>query len=413
MSDSSLDPATRWELVDAIVEETVDYGDSEPTIPELIGRLTVSPRTGLPFAVAVLYGVWRFFGAVAGFFTDGYFVPLFDDHWLPWIQGAFPGEGGWLYFVLVGDPAATNSFEAFGMLTSGLFVAIGVVLPAILALYLIVAVLEDSGYLSRLAVLVDALFRRVGLNGFAIVPMVLSFGCNVPGVAATRSLESDKQRFVMMTLLSVFIPCGAQLGVMLSLIPQYTGYILLYLLAGFFVFGAVLNRVVPGESPDLVVDIPPLRQPRPGNVRTKLSLRIRGFFRTAVPFVLAGVGIINVLYLTGTVAWLAEALAPVLTGWFGVPTDTVPALIAGFMRKDLAVAQLSAIGMTPFQTVMSVVMISIYFPCVATFAMLLKEGRDSMGAARTLAGGLGTLVVALFVWGGLLRLLGTLAGVAG
>lgn len=411
MSESSLDPEARWELVDAIVEETVEYGESEPTIPELVGKLTVSPWTGLPFAVAVLYGMWGFFGAVAGFFTDGYFVPLFDEYWLPWLQDAFPMEGSWLYFILVGDPGATTSFEAFGMLTSGLFVAIGVVMPAIFALYLIVAVLEDSGYLSRLAVLLDALFHKIGLHGFAIVPMVLSFGCNVPGVAGTRALESDKQRFVMMTLLSVFVPCGAQLGVMLSLIPQYTGYILLYLLAGFFVFGAILDRVVPGSSPELIVDIPPLRQPRPENVATKLSLRFRGFFATAVPFVLFGVGLINVLYLTGSIEWLAGTLAPVLTGWFGVPTDTVPALVAGFMRKDLAVAQLSAIGMSPFQTVMSVVMISIYFPCVATFAMLIKEGRDSVGVVRTLAGSLGTLVVALFVWGGLLRLVGIALGV--
>ncbi|MFO7833938.1 MAG: ferrous iron transporter B [Halohasta sp.] len=406
------DPAARWDLVDAVVEAAVTYRETEPALSDHLGRLTVAPSTGLPFAVAVLYGLWAFFGAVAGFFTDGYFVPLFDDHWLPWLQSAFPGEGSWLYFVLVGDPAATNSFEAFGVLTSGLFVAVGVVLPAILALYLVLAILEDSGYMARLAVLLDAAFHRIGLHGYAIVPMVLSFGCNVPGVAATRTLETDKQRFLTMTLLSVFIPCGAQLGVMLSLIPQYTGYILLYLLAGFFVFGAILNRLVPGSSPEIAVDIPPLRQPRLTNVSTKLSLRIRGFMTSAVPFVLAGVGVVNLLYLGGAVDWLATVLQPVLSGWFGVPEETVPALIAGFMRKDLAIAQLSAISMSPFQTVMSVVMVSIYFPCVATFAMLIKEGRTSGGVIRVVGGALATLVAALFLWGGLLRLGGTLLGVA-
>ena len=406
------DPAARWDLVDAVVEAAVTYRETDPALSDHLGRLTVAPSTGLPFAVAVLYGLWAFFSAVAGFFTDGYFVPLFDDYWLPWLQSAFPGEGGWLYFLLVGDPAATNSFEAFGVLTSGLFVAVGVVLPAILALYLVLALLEDSGYMARLAVLLDAAFHRIGLHGYAIVPMVLSFGCNVPGVAATRTLETDKQRFLTMTLLSVFIPCGAQLGVMMSLIPQYTGYILLYLLAGFFVFGAILNRLVPGSSPEVAVDIPPLRQPRPANVATKLSLRIRGFVTSAVPFVLAGVGVVNLLYLGGAVDWLATALGPVLSGWFGVPQETVPALIAGFMRKDLAIAQLSAISMSPFQTVMSVVMVSIYFPCVATFAMLIKEGRTSGGVLRVVGGALATLVAALFLWGGLLRLGGTLLGVA-
>lgn len=402
----------RWDLVDAVVDSTVEYGETEPTLPEIVGTLTVKPWTGLPFALAALYGMWAFFSAIAGFFTDGYFVPLFDEYWLPWLQQAFPFEGTWFYFILVGDPAATNSFEAFGMLTSGLFVAIGVVLPAVFALYLVLAILEDSGYMARLAVLLDALFHKIGLHGFAIVPMVLSFGCNVPGVAATRSFETEKQRFVMMTLLSVFIPCGAQLAVMLSLIPQYTGFIVLYLLAGFFVFGAVLDRLVPGSSPELIVDVPPLREPRIGNISTKLTLRTREFLKTAVPFVLLGVGVINVLYVGGAIDWLAVTLEPVLAGWFGVPGDTIPALVAGFMRKDLAVAQLSAISMTPFQTVMSVIMVSIYFPCLATFAMLIQEGRKSGGAIKMLGGALATLVVALFVWGGLFHLGAILLGVA-
>ena len=410
--DSQLDPAARWDLVDEIANQTVEYETAEASVADEIGQLMVSPWTGFPFAIAVLYGMWGFFGAVAGFFTDGYFVPLFDQYWLPWLQETFPLEGTWMYFIFVGDPAATNSFEAFGMLTSGLFVAVGVVVPALLALYFILSVLEDSGYIPRLAVLLDTFFHRIGLHGFAVVPMVLSFGCNVPGVEATRSLEGEKQRFMMMTLLSVFIPCGAQLGVMLSLIPQYTGFILLYLIAGFFVFGAVLNRIVSGSTPEFIVDIPPLRWPRPRQLGQKLTMRTRGFLTTGLPFVLVGVGVINVLYVTDLMSAIAMAVQPVLTGWFGVPADTVPALVAGFMRKDLAVAQLSAIALTPYETVMSVIMISIYFPCVATFVMLIKEGRNSGGIARVLLGSLATLVAALFVWGGLFHLLGIVTGVA-
>jgi ferrous iron transport protein B len=133
---------------------------------------------------------------------------------------------------------------------------------------------------------------------------------------------------------------------------------------------------------------------------------------SAVPFVLLGVGLVNVFYLGGLIEWLANSLEPVLTGWFGVPKETVPALIAGFLRKDLAVAQLAGLGMSAFQTVMAVVMISIYFPCVATFAMVIKEGRNSFGIARTLGASVAVLGVTLFVWGGLLRLLGIVLGVA-
>ena len=410
--ESELDPTTRWDLVDEITDQTVEYETGEASIADEVGQLMISPWTGFPFAVAVLYGIWGIFGAVAGFFTDGFFVPLFDEYWLPWLQATFPFEGTWLYFILVGDPAATNSFEAFGMLTSGLFVAVGVVVPALIALYAVLSVLEDSGYIPRLAVLLDTFFHRIGLHGFAVVPVVLSFGCNVPGVEATRSLEGEKQRFITMTLLSVFIPCGAQIGVMLSLIPQYTGYILLYLVAGFFVFGAVLNRLVGGSTPEFIVDVPPLRWPRPRQLGRKLAMRTRGFLITGLPFVLLGVGVINVLYVTELMGAIAAAVQPILTGWFGVPAETVPALVAGFMRKDLAVAQLSAVGLTPYETVMSVILISIYFPCVATFAMLLKKGHRSGGIGRVLVGSLVTLVAALFVWGGLFRLGGIVAGVA-
>ncbi|MDZ5813059.1 nucleoside recognition domain-containing protein, partial [Halorubrum sp. AD140] len=292
------DPTTRWDLVDAIADQTVAYETAETSIADEIGQLMISPWTGFPFAAAVLYGIWGFFSAVAGFFTDGYFIPLFDEYWLPLLQAAFPLEGTWMYFILVGDPAATSSSKAFGMLTSGLFVAVGVVVPALLALYLILSILEDSGYIPRLAVLLDTFFHRIGLHGFAVVPMVLSFGCNVPGVEATRSLEGEKQRFIMMTLLSVFIPCGAQLGVMLSLIPQYTGFIILYLIAGFFFFGAVLNRIVSGSTPEFIVDVPPLRWPQPRQIGRKIKMRTRGFLTTGLPFVLLSVGVVNVLYVT-------------------------------------------------------------------------------------------------------------------
>ncbi len=402
----------RWRLIDQVAEATIEYGTEETTIKSVLAELTVKPLTGIPFAIAVLYGFWTFFRAFAGFFTDGFFVPLFDDHWLPWLQEVFPFEGSWLYYILVGDPAAENSFEAFGMLTSGLFVAVGVVLPAIVAFYLVITILEDSGYMPRLAVLVDTVLHRIGLHGFAVVPIILSLGCNVPGVASTRTLKTKKQRFMMMILLSIFIPCGAQLGVMLSLIPEYFGYIMLYLFVGFFVFGWILNKFIPGRSPEIITDVPPFRAPTVSNVGRKMHVKVKGFFTSAIPFVLFGVGLVNVLYLGGVISWLANLFEPLFNFWFGIPKETVAPLIAGFLRKDLAVAQLSAIKMSGFQLVTSVVIISIYFPCVATFAMIIKEGKRSGGVIRVLGGSLLVLAVVVLLWGGLLHLIGTLLGVS-
>jgi len=396
----------RWDLIEKISNKVVTFGKFKHTLKDALGELTVKPLTGIPIVIAVLYGFWSVFCSFAGtLFTDGFFVKLFDEHFLPWIQSIFPGKGGWFYYIFVGDPLADNCFEAFGVLTSGLFVAIGVVLPAIFIFYLMMALLEDVGYMPRLAVLIDTIFHKIGLHGYAIVPSILALGCNVPAVTATRILETKKQRFMMMTLLAIFIPCGAQLGIMQEVIPESIGIVLLYLIFGYFIFGFILNKLTPGKSPEILIDVPPYQKPLWNNIARKLRMRLGGFLKTAVPFVLFGCAIVNILYLTGTIDWLAKTLTPLLTGWFGVPGETVGPLIAAFLRKDLAVAQLGAIEMSKYQMITSVVLVSIYFPCVATFVMLLKEGW------KNLLGSLAVLVAVIFLYGGLINLIWTLLGV--
>jgi len=405
----------RWALIDRISKATVTFGKYEHTLKDAIGELTVKPLTGIPVAIAILYGFWSVFGSFAGTLcTDGFFVKLFDGYWLPWIQEAFPGQGDLLYRILVDAGGidsgefvlSDNCFEAFGALTSGLFVAIGVVLPAIFIFYLMLALLEDVGYMPRLAVLIDTMLHKIGLHGYAIVPTILSLGCNVPGVAATRILETKKQRFIMMTLLAIFIPCGAQIGIMEKVVPDLLGWILLYLLIGYFIFGYILNKIVPGRAPEFLIDVPPYRKPLLGNIAKKVGGRIRGFFTVALPFVLLGCAIVSVLYLLGVIQFIGDLLAPIFVNWFGVPAETAGPLVAAFLRKDLAVAQLSVIEMTEYQMITAVVLVSIYFPCVATFAMMLKEGW------KELIGALAALVVVVFTYGGLIHLIGILLGVA-
>ncbi len=396
----------RWNLIEKVSNKVVTFGKFKHTLKDALGELTVKPLTGIPIAITILYGFWSVFSSFAGTLcTDGFFVKLFDGHFLPWVQSVFPGVGGWFYYIFVGDPAADNCFEAFGVLTSGLFVAMGVVLPAIFIFYLMMALLEDVGYMPRLAVLVDTIFHRIGLHGYAIVPSILALGCNVPAVTATRILETKKQRFIMMTLLAIFIPCGAQLGIMQEVIPESIGIVLLYLIFGYFIFGFILNKLVPGKSPEILIDVPPYQKPMWNNIARKLRMRLGGFLKTAVPFVLLGCVIVNILYLAGTIDWLAKTLTPLLTGWFGVPGETVGPLIAAFLRKDLAVAQLSTIEMSKYQMITSVVLVSIYFPCIATFVMLLKEGW------KNLIGSFAVLVTVIFLYGGLINLIWSLLGV--
>ncbi|MBA7637256.1 hypothetical protein ES703_44894 [subsurface metagenome] len=392
----------RWELVDRIAKETVKVGAYEPTLRDAIADVTVRPLTGIPFAIAVIYGFWIFFCEFAGtLFTDGFFVKLFDGYWLPWLQGVFPGKDTWLYFIFVGDPLAENCFEAFGMLTSGLFIAIGVVLPAIVAFYLVFAFLEDVGYLPRLAVLVDGLLHKIGLHGYAIVPTFLSLGCNVPGVMSVRPLETRKQRFMMITLLGVFIPCAAQIGIMKELMPTMIGWVFLALAIGYFVVGFILSKIWPGESPEILMDVPPYQTPSWKNIGRKLRMRTLHFLKVAIPFVLLGCVIVAVLYITGAMDWLEATLAPVLTGVFGIPEETVSSLVAGFLRKDLAVGMLAGLEMTQWQMFTSVIILCIYFPCLATFALMIKEENWKEFLTTILV-----LATTVFVYGGLLHLIG-------
>lgn len=413
----------RWNLIEKISKQTVEFGARKHTLKDAIAELTVKPLTGIPVAIAVIYGFWAFFVEFAGtLFTDGFMVRLFDEHWLPWLQSVFPGGLGNPFYALMVDAghleegvlvASDNCFEAFGMLTSGLFIVFGVVLWAILAFYLVFAILEDIGYLPRLAVLVDTVLHKIGLHGYAIVPTFLSLGCNVPGVTATRPLETRKQRFMMMTLLAIFVPCGAQIGIMQDLVPELMGWIFLTLAIGYLGFGFILNKIVPGKSPEIIMDVPPYQMPTLKNIMSKLWIRTSGFLLVAVPFVLLGCLIVGIMYLpeVGAMDWLAAVFGPLLMGWFGVPSETVAPLIAGFLRKDLAVGMLGGLMeqgiMTTFQVFTSVILLCIYFPCLATFALMIKEENW-----KELLGSLASLIAMVFVYGGLIHLVGIMLGVA-
>jgi len=402
----------RWDLIDKITKETVRFGKYERSLKDVVGELTVRPSTGIPLAIAVLFGFFSFFFTFGLSFLMMLLDPVFSRYLIPWLKVTVPGggatlkESSLLYGILVGDPTALHAFEYFGVLTSGLYVAIGVVLPAVFAFYIILTILEDTGYMPRLVTLIDTVFHKIGLHGFAAVPMLLSLGCNIPGVEATRALETKKQRFMMMALLGVFIPCGAQLGVMLAVVPEYVGLILLYCIISFFIAGFVLDAITPGRSPEMLIDVPPYRAPTWRNIARKVWHRVEGFIAVAIPMVLAGVLIVNILYWVGVIGWIGSVLSPMFVYWFGVPEETAGPLVMAFLRKDVAVAQISAIKMTVAQTIIAVTLVTIYFPCLATFIMILKEA-----GVVDLLKCLGILIVSFFIFGGLMQGIVSVMGV--
>ncbi len=365
----------RWAMVGEIVERSQRVVHKHPTLLEKLEEATIKPLFGIPFGLLVLY--LSFTGVIKlGEFLIGHVLdPIFA------VYGSFVTEvvgqhtSGVLRDILIGSSPEIET--SFGLLTTGLYVPLGMVMPFVIPFYIVLGILEDVGYLPRISVLVDALMHRVGLHGAAIVPCILGLGCNVPGVMATRVLESPKQRYLAATLMAVSVPCAAQNAMIWGLLgPFGLRYIAIVYGTLFLVFitaGFILSRIIGGESPEIFLEIPPYRLPDSEALFKKTYLRSKYFLKEAVPYVLLGVFLMNVLFITGVVDIVGSLAQPVVTGLFGLPKDAAATMIVGFLRKDVAVGMLAPLGMTAGQLVVASVVLAMYFPCVATFAVFMKE----------------------------------------
>jgi len=371
----------RWEKIGRIVEEVQKLTHRHHTLLEILEDLSIKPVTGLPIAIGIVYcAFWviRFIGEnLIGYL----FEPLFERLWLPLMMklSAFLSEGSFLQHTLIGNliDGKVNFGQSFGVLTTGLYVPIAMVLPYIFSFYLILGLLEDLGYLPRLAVMADNFMHHLGLHGYAIIPFILGLGCNVPGALSTRILEERREKFIAATLMAIAIPCMAQIAMIVGLVGQRGGrYVAIVFLTLFILLilkGLILNRVLKGASPEILVEIPPYRIPQPMAVIKKLWMRLSGFLREALPFVLLGILLVNILYTLKIINFFAYIFTPVLTNLWGLPQEAIGALIVGFLRKDVAVGMLGPLNLSTKQLVIGSTVLAVYFPCIATFIVLIRE----------------------------------------
>ncbi len=398
----------RWEYIGKIVKEVQKLYHRHHTFLERLADLSIKPATGLPIAAVIMLAAFL----VIRFIAEGLIAyicePLFENIWAPIMMklSFLLGEKSFIHNILIGGLVnGTIDFEqSFGVLTTGLFVPLVAVLPYILSFYLVLGLLEDFGYLPRLAVLVDNVMHRFGLHGYAIVPMILGLGCNVPGALATRLLEGKREKFIAATLMAIAVPCMAQIAMIVGLVGErggrYVALIFLILFTLLITKGLILNRFIKGKSPEILIEIPPYRIPDPASVLKKLWMRIYSFIKEAVPLVLAGVLIVNILYAFHVVDFLSGLFAPLLEKVWGLPQESIAALIIGFLRKDVAVGMLGPLNLTTKQLIVGCVILSIYFPCIATFTVMAKElgARDMMKSAAI-------MIATAVIVGGLLNAL--------
>ncbi|HEU65672.1 MAG TPA: ferrous iron transporter B, partial [Chloroflexi bacterium] len=397
----------RWSRVGDIVSQVQSLSHRHHRWYEHLEDASSHPVGGIIIAILVLFATFWFVRFVGEGLINYVADPLFETLWTPLLARlslALGAEGFW-HNILIGNliGGGIDYSQSFGLLSTGLYIPLAAVLPYIIAFYLALGILEDVGYLPRLAVLMDTILHRLGLHGYAIIPTILGLGCNVPAVMATRILESRKQRFIAATLISIGVPCAALQAMIIGLVGQQgIGYVAMVygsLFISWIIIGLILNRAVKGFNPELLVEIPPYRLPPWRVIGEKLWLRVSGFIKEALPIILGTVLVVNILYTLGVFNAIANIAAPVLTWLWGLPKETITALVVGFLRKDVAMGLLAPLTLTAKQLVISSTVLAMFFPCVATFVILARE----LGA-RDLLKAVGIMILAALIMGSLQNL---------
>ncbi len=397
----------RWAAVGSIIDQVQHVTHRHHTWRESLSDASVKPLSGGIMALVVLavsFIVVRFIGeGLIGYVFD----PLFNNLWAPVLMrlSELLQGGGFLHNIVIGRliGGEVDFLQSFGLLSSGLYIPFAVVLPYVVSFYLVLSLLEDVGYLPRLAVMVDTVMHRLGLHGYAIIPTLLGFGCNVPAVMATRILESKRERFIAATLISIAIPCAALQAMIFGLVgargAQYVVIVYGTLFVVWIILGTILRLSVRGFTPELLIEIPPYRLPQWRAMLQKVWMRVYGFLAEAIPIILGAVLVINILYFLGVFEAIANFTAPLITNFLGLPKEAVTAVVIGFLRKDVALGMLAPLALSTKQLVVGSVVLAMFFPCVATFVVLLRE----LGVVNMLKS-TGIMIAAALITGGILNL---------
>lgn len=351
-----------------------------------LGRWAGQRRTGIVVLGIVLYVVYRFVGVfAAGTGVDFLEHTVFGRYVNPVVTGALDRLVA--AARLHGPAAAVAHFGRdllvgpYGLITVAFTYAFAIIFPIVTSFFLAFSVLEDSGYLPRLALIVNRSFRAMGLNGKAVLPMVLGLGCDTMATLTARIMETPKERLLVTLLLALGVPCSAQLGVILGLFgalpvwaPMVWGGVVVGVL---FAVGFLAARVLPGQRSDLILEVPPIRRPQLGNILIKTVGRLEWYLKEAVPIFVLGTFVLFLLDATGLLARFVAASEPAIAGTLALPAKAAEAFLIGFFRRDYGSAGIYALfehgQLTPVQAVVALVTITLFVPCVANFFVIVKE----------------------------------------
>ena len=364
-----------------------------------LGRLAVHPVWGWPILVGILFAVYQFVGVLGA----GTLVDLLETRFFGGVVSPLAIA---LFAPIPWAPVRDLFVGEYGLVTMGLSYGLAIVLPIVTTFFVAFSILEDSGYLPRLAVMTDRVFKVMGLNGKAVLPMVLGLGCDTMATLTTRILTTRKERLLATLLLALGVPCSAQLGVilaMLAVVPLSAAAVWFVAVAGVMVtVGWLAARVLPGQRGDFVVELPPMRLPALGNVLSKTVARVEWYLKEALPLFLLGTLVLFTLDALRLLDAVIRAGRPLVTGILGLPADASAAFLIGFLRRDFAATRLfdmsRAGALDTVQLVVAMVTITLFIPCIANVFVIAKE-RGWRTAARIAA----FVFPVAFAVGGLVR----------
>lgn len=404
--------------VEDLVKEAVSEIQFKWT--DKLGDLFLNPIIGSLTAVLIVYSfLFLFLGVfVAGNTVDFLENEIFKAYYEPFIRslvgGFLPYELDSMENMLFSDPLkalGTVLIGNYGVLTLTITYLYALLFPLVLGFYLGLALLEDSGYLPRLAVLVDGVLSNLGMNGRAVIPLILGGGCVTMATITTRLLSTKKEKLITIALLGLTIPCSAQLGVIQGLLTQLGGIAPWLIWGGtlFIVFiltGAVLNKLVPGECGHFVSDIPPIRLPKFKNLLQKTLQRTKVFMDEATPAFFTASFVVASLQVTGVLKNIINWAEPLMEQVLLLPKEVTLSFILGMIRRDFGAFGLTEIALNPSQLVTVCVVLTLFVPCIATVAVMVKEKNLKIATAIWVS----SWILALGIGAGLARLLPVFLG---
>lgn len=295
----------------------------------------------------------------------------------------------------------------YGVLTLTVTYLLGLLLPLVIAFYTALAILEDTGYLPRLAVLVDGLLSRIGMNGRAIIPLILGLGCVTMASVTTRLLSTKREKIIAMTILGFAIPCSAQLGVIQSLLAKSGGikYWLIWLsILGLVLVltGYIMNNFLPGKATPLLIDLPPLRLPRLSNIFYKAKTKVVFFMAEAIPAFFLAAFIVSIMQVMGLLTKVIDLFKPISKNLLHLPEEVSVSFILGMVRRDFGAFGLTELPMTAAQVTVASVVLTLFVPCIATVAVMAKEQNWKVAVGIWVS----SMVLAISIGAALARILG-------